>query len=283
MTLFAYPRVARALAALLSTAILPLAHAGTIDSALKSYDAGQYEDAARVLRGDAQPSARVSGMLCELHVRGLVVDQKDETRQACGAAVAGHDPLGLMVYAGAYGAANPPAGIVRDEQRFVSYLAEAIELGFPPAYERFCDYFFAKKMFSEATPFCKFAAASKLPGAMYNMSLMLFDGKGAVQNFDRARQFALASARMNYAPAYKLLGDLSSEGKLGNAKDLVQAYAWYALASSAAPDWSDPVALRNGLDLNGEQVARAQALAGKWTPEPVPNIRQFYAAKLAVK
>ncbi len=252
--------------------------AATIAESMALYDQGKYEDAAGVLRAVPQPSGRANGMLCELFVRGLIADDKGDAKTVCAAAADEQDPHGLLVYALAFRLKNQVAGIPYDEQHYVSYMAQSVELGFPPAYEQFCEYFYTNKAYTQATPFCKFAAANKLPGAMFNMSLMLFNGSGAVQNFDKAHQFAVASARMNYAPAYKLLGDLSREGKWGSKKDLIQAYAWYALACSAAPDWTEPVTQRNGLQLSDDNIAQAQKLAAQWKPQAAPRARDFYPA-----
>lgn len=279
MNIYSQITVVRAIFTLAIAAALPSANAGTIEEALKVYDSGQYQEAGKILHADALPSGRVNGMLCELYVRHLIADEKQEAKQVCSAAADAHDPHGLMMFADAHNLDNPPSGIQHDDQSFLRYLAEATELSFPPAFDRFCEYFYSKKMYTQATPFCKFAAASKLPTSMYVMSLMLFEGTGAVQDFDKARQFALASARMNFAPAYKLLGDLSKDGKQGAKKDLVQAYAWYALASSAAPDWAEAPQLRNGLQLNNDQIAQAQKMAGQWSPLSPPKAREFYGAK----
>ncbi len=255
------------------------AFATTIAESLALFDQGKYEDAARALRAVPQPSGRANGLLCELFVKGLIADDKGDAKTVCATAADQQDPEGLLVYALAFRVKDRIAGIPLDEQRYVSYMAQAVELGYPPAYDQFCDYFYTSKAYAQATPFCKFAAANNLPRAMFDMSLMLFNGSGAVQNFDRARQFAIASARMNYAPAYKLLGDLSKEGKWGSKKDLIQAYAWYALACSAAPDWTEPVTQRNELELSDSNVAQAQKLAAQWKPETGPRLRDFYSAK----
>jgi len=59
---------------------------------------------------------------------------------------------------------------------------------------------------------------------------------------------------------------------------LIQAYAWYALACSAAPDWTEPVTQRNGLQLSDDNIAQAQKLAAQWKPQAAPRARDFYPA-----
>jgi TPR repeat protein len=252
------------------------ASAATVDDALKLYDAARYADAARVLQAMPDSNGRAKGMLCELYARSLVQGEPADTAQVCAAAAAAHDPHGLLTLAIAHAQQNPPAGITHDDTATLRYLSEAAGQNFPPAFDTFCDYFYSKREYGQAAPFCKVAAAAKLPGSMYRMAQMLFDGKGAVQNFDKGRAFALASARMNYAPAYALLGDQARDGSMGSPRDPVQAYAWYSLATSAAPDWNEPVSSRDALRLSGEQVVAAQKVAAAWSTQPTPRNRDFY-------
>ena len=248
------------------------ARADTVSSATALIKSGNFDAAYQRLKADNSGSGRVSGLLCYLYARSLVVADPQDKKTACRATVAAHDRFGLFVYGAAQASNNPPPGIDANQNVGVGEVAEAVQLDYSPAYDWMCHHFYDLQRYSDAAPFCKVAAINSQPGSMYYLGLMLYNGSGAVQDFEKAKAFMLASARMNYAPAFKFLGDLSQGGKAGPPKDLVQASAWYALASSAAPDWQDPVALRDGIGLSPADVAKAQKLAGSWQTKPAPGL-----------
>lgn len=262
----------RALFSAAMFAVLISARAVAADDAVSLIKVQKFEEALETLKSTSQPTTRQSGMLCYLYVNSYVAADAANAKRNCDAAVAGHDPLGLYESGTATFRPNAPAGFAHNEQIALGEMAEAVKLDYYPAYEWLCRYFYEKADYSDASSFCKVAAVNQRPSSAYYLGLMLFGGNGAVQDFRKARQFTLSSAQMNYAPAYKLLGDLSREGKWGVKKDLIQAYAWYALASSAAPDWHDPVQMRDALNLSSDEVARAQRLSAEWVTKPAPSL-----------
>jgi len=246
--------------------------AANVDDVANLIQAGKFEDAFSSLKAAPQPTPRQSALLCYLYTKGYVAYDVADAKASCAVAVSARDPVGLYVSGMAQMLADPPGGFARDEQLALGNMADAVKLDYFPAYDWMCRYYYEKNNYSDASPFCKVAAVNHRPASAYYLGLMLYGGNGAVQDFKKARQFTLASAQMNYAPAYKLLGDLSREGKWDTHKDLTQAYAWYALASSAAPDWQDPLHLRDGLDLTPAAISAAQKLAAGWATQPAPGM-----------
>ncbi len=232
----------------------------------------KFEEAAKVLKAKSLPTGRENALLCYLYVRNLVAYEATDAKSTCKSAAAARDPLGLYVFGVGESMPKPPAGLEHNEDLALGAIAQSVQLDYYPAYDWMCSYFFQKNDFGKAVPFCKFAAVNQQPTSAYYIGLMLYAGSGAVQDFKKARLFTLASAHMNYGPAYKLLGDLSREGKWGTSKDLIQAYAWYALASSASPDWAEPVALRDALRLNADDITEAQKLAAGWIAVPAAGL-----------
>jgi len=246
--------------------------AATADSTVSMIEAGRFDDALKVLSALTTPTPRQSGLECYLYVRGLVAYDTAAAKTSCAAAVAAGDTVGLFMSGVAAARSHPPEGFSHDETLALGRMADAVKLDYYPAYEWLCQHDYEKSQFTEASPFCKVAAVHGRPASTYYLGLMLYNGNGAVQDFEKAREFILASAKMNYAAAYELLGDLARDGRWGTPKDLTQAYAWYALASSAAPDWAEPIRNRGALDLSASKIAAAQKLAASWATQAAPGI-----------
>jgi len=254
------------------------ASASTLEEAWSFYDQSNYSKAAEGFRDLKPIPPQGLGALCRMAVAKNAISDAKADLQYCKDGVAANDPYSLVWLGLAYIDGNKWLGLQRDLTLGLGYLANAVTANFPVASEVLCDYFYRDSKFGRAAPFCKVAATSNLPGGLYHLALMSIEGKGAVQDFDKGRKFALLSASLNYFDAYMLLGEISKTGNYGKPKDLVAAYAWYALAGAAAPDSDDPRKERDALALDPSKVEEAQKLASKWKKGEPQKWRNLYAA-----
>lgn len=274
-------RTLKALGVSVALATATVATAAPIDDTIAAYENGKFEQAGALLKTLEDQDARAAGLTCELLVRKLLPRDDERGQQVCEFAVKGHDPHGLMwrALAGERGMAT--LGFPTSDVAALGYLAESAEAGYPPAFGRLCERFYRKGEFQKAVPFCKYAAAKEVPEALYNYSLMLMEGKGVVQDFNKGMTGLTLAAQLNHAPAYAKLAELARSGANGAPKDPIKAYGWLLLATAADPDSKALATEKASLakEIGEGKVATAQKNAAKWQVRRAPTSRDFYASR----
>jgi TPR repeat protein len=265
----------------LATLATPAVQAATAQDGWALYDQANYSKAAEVFRSLAPTPPQVLGALCEMAASRKAASTPQQDMRYCQDAVAANDPQGLVTVGRAHLEGNKGVALEKNETLGLGYLGMAVAAGYPVASNVLCVHYHRGAEFARATPFCKVAAAAGLPAGLHHLALMSMEGKGAVQDFDKGRKFALLAASLGNPPSFVLLGDIASAGEKGHRKDPVAAYAWYALAAAAAPDWDQPVTLRDGIGLDGAKVAQAQKMAATWKTSPAVAWRSLYPAAAA--
>jgi TPR repeat protein len=271
-----------AAAVLLATLASQAAYAATAQDGWTLYDQANYSKAAEVFRSIAPAQPQVLGALCEMAAARKAASTPQQDLRYCQDAVAANDPQGLVTLGRAHLEGNAGLAVEKNETLGLGYLGMAVAAGYPVASNVLCVHYYRGAEFARATPFCKVAAAARLPAGLHHLALMSMEGKGAVQDFDKGRKFALLAASLGNPPSFVLLGDIANGGEKGHRKDPVAAYAWYALAAAAAPDWDQPVTLRDGIGLDGAKVAQAQKMAASWKTSAAVAWRSLYPAAAAV-
>jgi TPR repeat protein len=261
---------------ILATLASHAAHATTAQDGWTLYDQANYSKAAEVFRSLAPMPPQVAGALCEMAATRKAASTPQQDMKYCQEAISANDPQGMVTLGRAHLEGNAGIAAEKNETLGLGYLGTAVAAGYPVASNVLCVHYHGAAQFARAAPFCKVAAASGLPGGLHHLALMSMEGKGAVQDFEKGRKFALLGASLGNAPSFVLLGDMASAGDKGHRKDPVAAYAWYALAAAAAPDWDHPVSLRDGIGLDGSKVAQAQKLAATWKTSPPVAWRSMY-------
>lgn len=260
---------------------MPL-HAATLQDGWTSYDQANYANAAQVFRSLNPIPPQALGALCEMAVANKAVSTSQQDLKYCQDAVAANDPQGQVSLGSAYLTGHRWLALERSETLGLGLLGGAVVANYPVASNVLCSHYYRANQAARAAPFCKVSAAAGLPGGLRQLAAMSMEGKGAVQDFDKARKFALLGASYGDAGSFVLLGDIAAGGDKGAKRDPVAAYAWYALAAAAAPDWDRPAALRDGLGLDGAKVAQGQKLATGWKAVPPPAWRSLYAGAAPV-
>ena len=253
-------------------------HAATAQDGWALYDQANYAKAAELFRSLAPMPPQVLGALCEMAATRKAASTPAQDLKYCQDAVAANDPQGMVSLGRAYLEGNQFLKVEKNATLGLGYLAAAVAAGYPVASNVLCLHYHRSSEFARAAPFCKVAAAAGLPGGLHHLALMSMEGKGAVQDFDKGRKFAVLAAGLGNAPSFVLLGNIAVSGEQGHRKDPVAAYAWYALAAAAAPDWDQPVTLRDGIGLDGAKVAQAQKLAASWKTSSAVAWRSLYPA-----
>jgi len=248
------------------------AQSAPVDNAILLIHNNKFSEALSALKQDQSPSAKASGVMCYLYAWNYVAYDAEVAPKVCVTAVTAKDPIGLVSAAFLELEKNPPAGFSSDETLALGKLAEATKQDYYPAYGALCRYFYNKQRYTDASPYCKTAAAHHWPIAVFLLGEMFLSGDGTVQDYKKAVALFTMAAKQGFSPAYKQLGDLSSVGRAGVKKDLVQAYAWYLLASSGSEIPADIQRQRDALDLSEAQISKAQTLAGKWQTVPAPEL-----------
>lgn len=240
------------------------------------YDQSNFRKAAEVFRGLKPIPAQVLGALCQMTVAKQAVSDAKDDLQYCKDAVAANDPAGLVSFGLANINGNERLGLPKDKKLGLGYLAESMIANYPVASDMLCNYYYLESEYGRATPFCKVAAASNLAIGLYRLALMSLNGKGAIQDFEKGRNFALLSASLNYFDAYMLLGEISKSGNYGKPKDLVAAYAWFVLAGAANSDSDKPREEREALEIGQPKILEAQKMAGNWKINDSQKWRNLY-------
>ena len=249
--------------------------AAPIDDAWTAYDSGNYNKAAELFRKIQTPPPKALGAICSMAVLKRSVSTPDADLKSCKDGLAQNDPAAYMAMGLAHLYGNDWLKLDKDEKIGLGYLGNSVTLGYEVADDYLCSYYYETSSFAKASPFCKVSASAGLPDGLYHLALMSIQGNGVVQDFKRGRQFALLSASMNNARAFMLLGDMSANKKYGKPK-VEGAYAWYSLATAAAPDWTDPKTARDQLNLNPTQIEEAQKIAEAWKSTSSPKWRDLY-------
>ncbi|QWD80515.1 sel1 repeat family protein [Polynucleobacter sp. MWH-Spelu-300-X4] len=251
-------------------ATLPLLLAGvaqaqSIDAAIDLFDKAKYNEAANALRQISPATSKSKAFLCQLYADSYISSNVQESTKVCEEAVADKDPIAVYLYALAYLNGNNNLNINQNEKKGVGFMASAvIESDFAPAYDYFCSRLLAEQNLDEAINFCKVAASKGMRRALYTMGVLISEGTGVIQDFQRAKKMMLASAALNYPAAYVYLGSLAKEGKNGEPKDLKQAYAWFSLATAADSNNHRAMAERDSINLSSQDMIAAQKIATEW-------------------
>ncbi len=238
--------------------------AQSIKEAIDLFAAGKYSEAQKVLDNVKPQTPKVKGFLCQLYAEEKISPDTEKSKQLCDDAVAAKDPMAVYIYALANIYGNDALKVKQNEKRGLGFMAvSAIDMDFPPAFDFFCEKYSIEKRFDDAVNFCKVAAARGLRKSLFRMGGFYLEGVGVIQDFDKAKTLFIASAALNYTPAYELLGDAARDGKNGFSKDLRQAYAWYSL-SMATKSNNAIQNRRNSLGLASEDILVAQKMASSW-------------------
>jgi TPR repeat protein len=252
------------------------ASAQPLDDAWKHYDQAHYGQAAEAFRALNPVPPQALGALCEMAVAHKAISTPEQDTRFCKDGVEARDPQALVAWGEAHLDGHERLGVARDPVMGLGYLARAATAQYPVASEALCGAYYQAGQFTNAAPFCKVAAAAHLPRGLLNLARMSLEGKGAVQDYGKARSFALLSAQLNYPEAYHLLGTMEESGTGGTPPNPIKAYAWYSLAAAAAPDWKPPRSAREQLKLDAAGIAAAQKAASTWKRAPDLPWRQLY-------
>jgi TPR repeat protein len=238
--------------------------AQSIKEAIDTFNLGKYPETAKILNTIKPATPKSNGFLCQLYAEEKISPEPDLSRQICDDAVAAKDPMAVYIYALAYIYGNDALDMVKNEKKGLGFMAvTAIDLDFSPAFDFFCEKYFSEKKYDDAVNFCKVAASKGLRKSLYRMSLFYAEGLGVIQDFDKSKKLMLASAALNYPPAYDYLGDAAKDGKNGNTLDLRHAYAWYSL-SIAAKSNAQTQEKRKSIKMTTEDTVAAQKMAAVW-------------------
>jgi len=239
--------------------------AQTLNDASVAFDNAKYNDAADILRKLNPQTPKAKAFLCLLYSDKYISPNNDESSRVCEEAVVAKDPLAIYIYSIAYLYGNPNIQITANPPIGIGYMAvDVIDLDFAPAYDFFCNKYLSENNINTAINFCKVAASKGMRKSLYAMGMLSSDGKGVIQDYKRANNLMLASAALNYTPAYMYLAQASRDGLYGNPKDFKQAYAWYSLAAAADTNDTKASQARDSLKLSGDDIIAAQKLATVW-------------------
>lgn len=252
------------------------ASAATLEEGWALYDSSNFSKSAEVFRSLKPIPPIALGALCRLAVMKSAISDPATDMEYCNQGVAANDPESLVWMGIAAVEGSDRMGIAVDKTLGYGYLSKASIAGFPVANDVLCYYLSESGDLGHATPFCKVAAASGQNNGLYYLAVMSIEGKGAIQDFEKGRDFALLSASMNNYSAYMLLGNIAKSGKYGKPKDFVAAYAWYLLAGAVASGNNEPQKLRDELGLDAEKIAQAQKMAATWKKKDGVKWRDLY-------
>ena len=241
-----------------------LASAQGIKEAIDAFNLGKYPEAAKILNSIKPATPKSNGFLCQLYAEEKISPEPEVSKQICDDAVASKDPMAVYIYALAYIYGNDALQIAQNEKKGLGFMAvTAIDLDFSPSFDFFCEKYFVEKKYDDAVNFCKVAASKGLRKSLYRMSLFYAEGLGVVQDYEKSKKLMLASAALNYPPAYDYLGDAAKNGKNGYALDLRHSYAWYSLsiATKSNPQTQEK---RGSLKMTSEDTVAAQKMASAW-------------------
>jgi hypothetical protein len=239
--------------------------AQTLKDASVAFDNAKYNDAADILRKLNPQTPKAKAFLCQLYADKLISPNREESSTVCEEAVVAKDPVAIYIYALAYLNGNPDIQITANPTKGIGFMAvDVIDLDFAPAYDFFCSKYLREGDVNTAINFCKVAASKGMRRSLYTMGMLSSEGKGVIQDYKRANNLMLASAALNYTPAYMYLGQVSRDGLNGNPKDLKQAYAWYSLAAAADSNNTSAAQARDNIKLSGDDIIAAQKLATVW-------------------
>lgn len=245
--------------------MVSISQAQSIDAAIDFFDKAKYNDAANALRQVSPASPKSKAFLCQLYADGYISPNPQESSKVCEEAVVDKDPIAIYLYALAYLNGNNNLNISQNEKKGIGFMSVAvIDSDFAPAYDYFCNRLLQEQNLDEAINFCKVAASKGMRRSLYTMGVLTSEGTGVIQDFQRAKKMMLASAALNYTPAYIYLGNLAKEGKNGEPKDLKQAYAWFSLATAADANNRQAMAERDSINLSGQDMIAAQKIATDW-------------------
>jgi Sel1 repeat len=252
--------------------------AQTLNDASVAFDNAKYNDAADILRKLNPQTPKAKAFLCQLYADKLISPNREESSAVCEEAVVAKDPVAIYIYALAYLNGNPDIQITANPTKGIGFMAvDVIDLDFAPAYDFFCSKYLREGDVNTAINFCKVAASKGMRKSLYAMGMLSSEGKGVIQDYKRANNLMLASAALNYTPAYMYLGQVSRDGLNGNPKDLKQAYAWYSLAAAADSNNTSAAQARDNLKLSGDDVIAAQKLATVWKAK-TPKLIDYHKA-----
>lgn len=241
------------------------ASAQSLEQAIKFFSEAKYPQAAEQLKKMDPQSPRGLGFLCQLYADGYISPNSKEGTEVCNEAVVKRDPMGTYIVALARLRGNQNLDFEKNQTLGVGFMSVAvIDYDYAPAYNFFCEKLISEGNIEEGINFCKVAASMGMRKSLYQMGILTSIGRGVIQDFARAKSLMLASAALNYSPAYIFLGNAAKDGLNGESKDLRQAYAWYSLAAAAEPDNPTPARLRDALSLGASDIVAAQKVAKDW-------------------
>jgi hypothetical protein len=252
--------------------------AQTLNDASVAYDNAKYNDTADILRKLNPQTPKAKAFLCQLYADKLISPNREESSAVCEEAVVAKDPVAIYIYALAYLYGNPDIQITANPTKGIGFMAvDVIDLDFAPAYDFFCNKYLRDGNVNTAINFCKVAASKGMRKSLYTMGMLSSEGKGVIQDYKRANNLMLASAALNYTPAYMYLGQVSRDGLNGNPKDLKQAYAWYSLAAASDSNNTSAAQARDNIKLSGDDIIAAQKLATVWKAK-TPKLIDYHKA-----
>lgn len=251
------------------------------DSATTAYAEFKYERVANILESVEKINGRAAGIICELFVRKLLPPDDERGSAACDYAVSMKDAHGL-VWRGIAGREGLPSlGMQVTEAAALGYFAQAAELDYPPAFGRLCEHYYKKKLFQQASAYCKYAGSRGIADGLYYHALMTIEGNGAVQNFKKGMELLLLGASLRSAPSLLKLAEYCRDGSAGFGKNPVKAYSWILVASSVDPDSNLIATAKQSLaqGLSDSQISYSQKNAANWKMTSGPTSKDFYPSK----
>jgi len=99
--------------------------------------------------------------------------------------------------------------------------------------------------------------------SQYMMGIMTEQGQGTETDVNKAFDWYMTAAKQGVPDAYFALADMYAKG-ISVAKDPVQAYAWFNLASKGGHKLAGDMLLGLEKELQSGQLAEANKLADEW-------------------
>ena len=248
----------------------------SFETVLDQFANGKFNNAAETIRKLDPQSSKAKTLMCQLYADKLIDTNVEEASKYCKDAVEAKEPIAIYIYAIAHLNGNNNIKVTANNAKALGFMSmDIIDHDFALAYDFFCEKFVQEKNFSEAISFCKIASSKGMRRSLYYMGLMTALGKGIIQDFNKSKDFMLASATLNNPSAYMFLGEMTRDGLYGESKDAIQAYAWFTLAASVEPDNSEALENMLKMKLNNHDIISSQKIASKWKAK-TPKLLDFY-------
>lgn len=130
---------------------------------------------------------------------------------------------------------------------------------------------FKRHDYTRAASLLRAPAEAGAPGAQAVLCFLHTHGRGVPQNYREAAHWCQRAANQGNAESQYMLGLLYNKGH-GVPENFVEAYKWLNLAAARAsgPKRQFSYRIRDSVatKMSRAQIAKAQALAVAWRPEP---------------